>query len=56
MNRRIIALSLLVVPLVFYVLQYHDIVPAIYLTISLIAVLLVNLLILLPMNKKEKER
>lgn len=51
MNKRILALSLLAIPVVFYILQYNGIVPAICIWVSLVAVLLINLWILSSANR-----
>lgn len=56
MNKKILALLLFVIPVVFYILQYNDIIPAIYMWGSLVAVLLINLFILLPINRNKANR
>ena len=55
MNRKIVALSLYVLPFVFYVLQYHDIAPTSLMWLSIFAALLFTLWIRLPMNRNDPD-
>lgn len=53
MNWRIIPLSLLSIPLILYILKFNGIVSANSASISTIVILVINLFIVVHMNKKE---
>ncbi len=56
MNVRIVALLLLVIPFVFYILYYNDMVPSIWMWTSLITVLVVNMCLILYAGRNAANR
>ncbi len=56
MNVRIVALLLLVIPFVFYILHYNDMVPSIWMWASLITVLVIDMCLILYTGRNAADR